>query len=116
MAVKTKAGLSCGKAAPLHVVITRVNAMIAGFMGNSLWFRCNLADEFFPCGPFSLRSKQVGAARDRATQTREELRVGLDPVQQSRQRRGVADRKIARIVAAEQADRAIDARGQHGNA
>ena len=56
------------------------------------------------------------AARRRAMQAREELRTGLDLAQQPRQRRGVADREIAGIVAAEQADRAVDARGQHRHA
>src|SRR6266571_4553985 len=43
-----------------------------------------LADELFPRGLLALRSNQMGAARDRAMQAREELRAGLDPVQQPR--------------------------------
>jgi hypothetical protein len=37
MAVKTKAGLFCGKAAPLHSDATSTNAIIASFMGRSPW-------------------------------------------------------------------------------
>ena len=58
----------------------------------------------------------MGAPRDRALQALEERGVGLDPVQQPRQRLGITDRKVARVIASKQANRTVDARGQHRNA
>ena len=53
------------------------------------------------------------AARDRAIKPLEECGVGLDPGEQLRQRLGIANRKVARIVASEQANGAVDAGGEH---
>ena len=49
-------------------------------------------------------------------QARQEFRTALDRLQQFCQRRSVTYRKIAGVLAAEQANRAIDARGQHRHA
>src|SRR3989442_10370954 len=62
-------------------------------------FRRDLADELFPGSFLARRPEQTGAPRDGAMQAPQELRTGLDPVQQPRKRCGVADRKIARIIA-----------------
>ena len=54
----------------------------------------------------------MGAPSGRSAQPHEKLRIGLDPVEQSSKRCRIANCKIARVIAAKQADRAIDARGQ----
>ena len=56
------------------------------------------------------------AARDRTMQAHQEFRTALDRLQQFCQRRSVTYRKIARVLAAEQANRTIDARGEHRHA
>src|SRR5262249_42637889 len=76
----------------------------------------DLLNEAFPLGLFPRRPEQRGTARDRTFEPLEESGIRLDAGQQLRQRFGIADRKIARIIAPEQAKRTVDARRQYRNA
>src|SRR5262245_57406824 len=93
-----------GRLAPLGTMSSRRSAT-----------RSELEDEPSPCSLFASRPKQVSPVRDRTLQPLQEFRIDLDPLQQSRQRRRVFDRKIARIVAAKEPNRAVDARRQDRN-
>ena len=66
--------------------------------------------------PFARRPEQRLARRALRRQVRGERGVGDEATHQRRQRRGVADRKEAVVVGAEQADVAVDPARQHRHA
>src|SRR5438094_8228729 len=92
-----------------------VTAESAALRGRTSWFPQGFVDELFPVGFFARRPEQWRAARDGAREPFKKRRIAFDPIEELRQRLGIADWKIAGIIASEQTDRAVDARGEHGN-
>src|SRR5262245_8112538 len=76
-------------------------------------FWLDLLEQPFPLGLFPRRPKQRRAECDRSREPPEECGIVLDAMQEPRQRFGVTNRKIAGVVAPEQADRAVDTGGEH---
>src|SRR5205823_14702186 len=80
-----------------------------------IW-KSQLVEQRLPGRELALRGKEIAPPRDRRAQSGEKARLGFDASQQPGKRRRIPDREIARIIPAEQSDRAVDPGRQHRNA
>src|ERR687897_573191 len=82
-------------------------------MGPTSMMLSEVGEEASPCRRLACWPEQWLAPRQRLAQRRDKTRFALEPQQKPREHLGVADREIAGIVGAEQADIAVDARRKH---